>query len=105
MRRALLLPQKKKGLSKALLFSPSKVYCARQQHKANKTKRLKEEVLKHYRRKEKAATTLRNKLEQERRSVAYAAKLEALKTKRAEETAKKERKNQKRDALKSIQLS
>lgn len=104
-RGALPLPQKKRRRTEALLFSPSKVHRARQQHKADETRRLEEELSKHHRREEKAAKTLRNKLERERRSVAYAAKLEASKKKRAEEAAEKERKKQERDALKSIQLS
>ena len=104
-RRALPLSQKKKGRSEALLFSPSKVRTARQQHKLNETKRLEEEVAKHHRREERAATTLRNKLEKERRSAAHAAKLKASREKRAEEAAKREREQQERNAAKAIQLS
>lgn len=103
-RGALDLQQKKSGRSEALLYSPSKVRDARQRNRLNETKRLEEEVAKHHRREEKAATTLRNKLERERRSVAYTARLEASKKKRAEEAAERQRKQQERDAAKAIQL-
>ena len=63
-----------------------------------------DEVAKHHRREEGAATTLRNKLEKERRSAAYAARLEASRQRKAEEVAERERKKQERDAAKSIQL-
>ncbi|KAF1352989.1 hypothetical protein EJ07DRAFT_32150, partial [Lizonia empirigonia] len=68
-------------------------------------KRLEEEVVKHHGREERAAARLRNNLERERRSAAYAARLEASRQRRAEEAADRERKKQERDAAKSIQLS
>ena len=103
-RRALDIRQKKKGRSEAQLYSPSKVRDARRRHALDETKRLKGEVAKHHRREQRAATTLRNKLEKERRSVAYAAKLEASRQKKAGEAAERERKKQERNAAKSIQL-
>lgn len=99
------LRQQKKGRSEALLYSPSKVREARHRNQLNETKRLEEEVAKHHRREERASTTLRNKLEKERRSVAYKNRLEASRMKREAEAAEKERRKQERDAAKAIQLS
>ena len=62
-------------------------------------------MAKHHQREERAAATLRNKLEKERCSAAYTARLKALRQRRAEEAANRERKKQERDAAKSIQLS
>jgi hypothetical protein len=103
-REALDLRHPKKGRREALLYSPSKVRDARHRNKLNETNRLQEEVAKHHRREERAATTLRNKLEKERRSSAYKERLEASKVRKAEEAAEKERKKQERDCLKSTQL-
>jgi hypothetical protein len=104
-RGALDMRQKKKGRSDAQLYSPSKVRDARRRHALDETKRLEGEVAKHHRREERAATTLRNKLEKERRSVAYAAKLEASRQKKAEEAAERERRKHECNAANSIQLS
>ena len=64
-RGALLLSQKKKGRSEALLFSPSKVRTARQQHKLDETKRLEEEVANHHKREESGYHSARQVRERE----------------------------------------
>ncbi|KAF1365547.1 hypothetical protein EJ07DRAFT_95212 [Lizonia empirigonia] len=104
-RETLDLRQRNKGRSEALLYSPSKVRDARHRNRLNEAKRLEEEVAKHHGREERAAARLRNNLERERCSAAYAARLEASRQRRAEEAADRERKKQERDAAKSIQLS
>ena len=104
-RRTLNLERSKKQQSEATLYSPRKVRDARHKARQNEQQQREETIAKHHRKEQRASEALKNKLQKEARSKAYKERLEASRTRRAEEAAEQERKQQERDAAKSIQLS
>lgn len=103
-RATLDLQQRKEYRSPAVLYSPRKVREARFRARVNEQQHLKESIAKHYRKEQRAATALKNKLEKEEQSERYKKRLEASRLRQAEEQAEKQRKAEERASGKAIQL-